>query len=665
MIKVGERLGRFELLRELGRGSHGVVFEARDTLLNELIAIKTLNPWLSGDPTLRERFKRELILTRRVSHPGVCRLHDLHEEDGTLFISMQLVDGRSLSQLLRDDAPSLRRVIQLLRGVCGALAAAHEQGVVHRDLKPANVMVDAKDHVMVLDFGIATAAGVGQLTRPGQALGSVPFIPPEVWEGQPASQLGDQYAVGIIGFAAATGTLPYRGVNPLEVADAIKGAQPTLRERWADVDPAFERVILRCMARKPEDRFADIKAVDEALAQLDPASSSLPPGGALPQPATVQSDPEEAASSPEALQNAVNPNLTVEDMEPITMHTGIIDVTPSRPAMQSAAERPQPEMTVRVLRPDFLTDMGPRLERQAATAAGEVTSPVPVSPASSFADDLGEPTLPPNHTPLYAAAVAAVVLLVIVIAVVAGSGDDAPPNPDQIAAVGGDAVVPTDAPLMTDAGAGVGELAVVPDVAVVVADAGEIPDFVDAGAVPDSAPPDTAPDLVAGSADAGIAEPVADLDSLDAPPPTTVRTPKTTPTTPTTPTTKPSKPTTASKPSEAPAIAVALAARARGIRPGDVPALDQALQRARRAADKSGVEKGAAQARAVLDGVVVDKAFVGKKLARFNTAFDAAPPPVQARVKPMSKEVVVRFAKGDWATANARLNDAFDAMKKK
>jgi serine/threonine-protein kinase len=179
-MKVGDRLGRFELLRELGRGSHGVVFEATDVLLGERVAIKALQPWLAGDVTLRERFKRELVLTRRVSHPGVARLHDLHEENGILFISMQYVEGKSLSQILRAGLPSEERVIHILRGVCGALAAAHAEGVIHRDLKPANIMVTDVDKVIVLDFGIATATGVGQLTRPGEAMGSVPYVPPKI-----------------------------------------------------------------------------------------------------------------------------------------------------------------------------------------------------------------------------------------------------------------------------------------------------------------------------------------------------------------------------------------------------------------------------------------------------------------------------------------------------
>jgi serine/threonine protein kinase len=132
VLKIGDRLGRFELKTELGRGSHGVVFEAIDVLLNERVAIKCLHPWLSGDVTLRERFKRELVLTRRVSHPGVCRLHDLHEEDEVLFISMQHIDGKSLSQILRAALPTPDRVIQILRGVCSALSAAHARHAVER-----------------------------------------------------------------------------------------------------------------------------------------------------------------------------------------------------------------------------------------------------------------------------------------------------------------------------------------------------------------------------------------------------------------------------------------------------------------------------------------------------------------------------------------------------
>jgi len=209
LIRVGDNLGRFHLDRELGRGSNGVVFEATDTLLRERVAIKLLHPWLSGNPEMRERFKRELVLTRRVNHEGICRLHDIHEDGDTFFITMQYIEGRTLSVVVRDDGIlSPRRAVRVLRRLCIGLSAAHHAGVIHRDLKPGNIAVRSDDGVTILDFGIATAADVGHLTRPGQTVGSLRFIPPEVWEGKSGAAHRDNYAIGVRANACRGGRRP-------------------------------------------------------------------------------------------------------------------------------------------------------------------------------------------------------------------------------------------------------------------------------------------------------------------------------------------------------------------------------------------------------------------------------------------------------------------------
>ncbi|MDP2343894.1 MAG: serine/threonine-protein kinase [Deltaproteobacteria bacterium] len=624
MIKVGERLGRFELLRELGRGSHGVVFEALDTLLNEKVAIKALQPWLANDPTLRERFKRELILTRRVAHPGVCRLHDLHEDADAFFISMQLVEGRSMSEVLREEAPPVGRVIRMLRGICSALAAAHEQGVIHRDLKPANIMVDGKDGVVVLDFGIATAAGVNQLTRPGQAIGSVPFIPPEVWEGQSASALSDQYALGVIGFAAATGTLPYRGVQAIEVVDAIRSTTPTMRERRADVDPGYEAVILKAMARNPADRFANVKVLDDALAALQSGTWTPPVPAATTTTTTAVTAPPNPSSfgqgSPAAALEGEPAPTTLKmkpnfNLEPQTIGgSGIVSIPDAPTAEGRAIERteeavanafveptpmpigpkmPTTEKTMRVIRPVEVTDERPRRERDVVAA----TTP------TSFTD----------RRPLIALAGGAVVVVAVAVAAALWP----PPAP-----------VAVEAPVVA---------VIDPQQPVVVVDAGtEL--TADAGVVAEVVADPIEPDPIIED------PPIVDIDADP-----TVR--------------KPNRSI-----SSAPLLAVLAEVRTRGLRTGDVKELDDAIARAQRAArsgDRPGFDTATAKAKATVTATSVDKAFVARKLARFNAAFDTAKPEVQARVQPISRDVSQRFGKGDWTGANARLNDAFAMVKKK
>ncbi len=271
MIRVGDKLGRFLLNRELGRGSNGVVYEATDTLLNARVALKVLHPWLAGEPQVRERFKRELLLTRRVAHPGICRLFDLHEEKDTVFITMEFVEGCTLSQLLKDQGllhPP--RAIRILRSCAQALSAAHQAGVIHRDLKPGNINVRPDDSVTILDFGIATATDVGRLTRPGQTVGSLRYIPPEVWEGSPATALGDIYALGVISYACLTGRLPYDAPGAVMMLEVLKSSKPTpIPDINPQVDSILSDVVMKAMAIDPAKRYGSAGDFDHALEQCE------------------------------------------------------------------------------------------------------------------------------------------------------------------------------------------------------------------------------------------------------------------------------------------------------------------------------------------------------------------------------------------------------------
>lgn len=661
MLKAGERLGRFELLRELGRGSHGVVFEATDTLLNERVAIKALQPWLSGDPTLRERFKRELILTRRLAHPGVCRLFDLHEDGDAFFISMQFIEGRSLSSVIRDDAPGLNRIVRLLRGVCSALTAAHSQGVVHRDLKPANIMVDDNDHVVVLDFGIATATGVGQLTRPGQALGSVPYIAPEVWEGGAPTPLGDQYALGVIGFVAATGTLPYRGNNPLEVVDAIRAGAPTLRERWSEVDPGYEKIILRMIARDPAQRFKDVAVVDAAFAELRlGAGPAVPTAPDAPAPVTLE----------------VRRALVTDDERdgPLrTVESGVVEL-PRDPTVQlgSVADGDVVPLPEAGTMPEVAALGAPApisaLESLSSSSARAQPDAAPRAPTAALAEDatgafglamtpstnagvdplqtqvdqdrFSEPTdIGPRiereqkraDAPLHVRHLAVAAQNPDVTAV---DDDDlaadiaAARGPSRrifyaVAALGGAAIALAAIVLSREAG---------PDAVVVDAGVAVAAVVVDAGAAATAAS-----DVV----DAGaVAQPDVPLVVPDD-----------------------TKRDVKREVKRDPYQALVADARTKGVRTGDVPAFDQAMAHAR-AATGPARDQEVLAAKKLLDGIVVDKAYVGRKLAYFNTAFDKAPAATKERLKPVSKDVLARLAKNDWRGANALLNQGFELLRK-
>ncbi len=299
----GSRLSRFLLEETLGKGASGVVYLARDTLLDQAVALKVLHPWLVDDPEVRERFKREIVLTRRINSAGVSRLHDLHEEDGHTFITMEYVAGETLAALIhREGRQPPARVLEILRGIVPALQAAHDVGVVHRDLKPGNIMIKPDGSVCVLDFGMATGNDVTRITQAGRTVGSLRFIAPEVWQGEQATSQSDLYALGVVLYACMAGRLPFEASTPAEAFKAQKQGPPSLLEHNPDVSPAVDAVVRRAMARRPSDRYANADALLSAFARAvngeEPTSST---GTVLVREASA------AASSQEGPAVAVEP----------------------------------------------------------------------------------------------------------------------------------------------------------------------------------------------------------------------------------------------------------------------------------------------------------------------------------------------------------------------
>lgn len=276
--------GRFEIVQLLGQGGMGSVFEAQDRALETRVAIKMLRAEVSRFASARERFRREIQLARQVTHPNVCRIFDLFEDsDGWSFLSMELLDGESLAERLeRGGAVEPDDALPIVKQIAAALGAAHRVGVVHRDLKSANVMlVPEGDDIraVVTDFGLATTARPGEesllhLTRTGQLLGTPAFMAPEQLEGGEITAATDIYAFGIVMFEMLTGRLPFEGSTPYSIAARrLNEEAPSPRHHLPDLELPWERTILRCLERRPEDRFA---TVEEILSSLEGDSVSLP-----------------------------------------------------------------------------------------------------------------------------------------------------------------------------------------------------------------------------------------------------------------------------------------------------------------------------------------------------------------------------------------------------
>jgi len=279
LILVAER---YEILNLLGEGGMGSVYRARDTLLDEIVAFKVLRRELAANPDLIDRFKREVKLARRVTHPNVARMFDIGEHEGATFLTMEFIDGEPLTSLMEREKLPLEAVTMIAADVCAGLAAAHRAGVVHRDLKPDNVMVGRDRRVVITDFGIARGPVASDATVAGLVLGTPAYMAPEQVEARSdIDARADIYALGVMLYELLTGQLPFSGTSAFTLAAARLTQPPPdpklLRE---GLPPTLSRVVLTCMARDRGQRYSTADEVAEALARATPTLTQ----GAAPIP---------------------------------------------------------------------------------------------------------------------------------------------------------------------------------------------------------------------------------------------------------------------------------------------------------------------------------------------------------------------------------------------
>ena len=276
-LAVGERFaGRYDILELLGSGGMGVVYRAYDREVGEAVAIKALRPDLGEiDATLLERFKQELRLARRITHRNVVRTYDLGEVDGLYYITMELVRGTTVAMLIREagrlDVPA---TLTIGKQVCRALEVAHDEGVIHRDVKPQNLLVDHAGFLKVMDFGIARLAehhsepGRG-LTAAGVVVGTPQYMAPEQLFGEPVDGRADLYATGAVLFECVTGRPVFEAPSLVALlARHLDDAPPDPRRLNTDVPESLAAVILRALARKPQDRWPTASHFLHALEQV-------------------------------------------------------------------------------------------------------------------------------------------------------------------------------------------------------------------------------------------------------------------------------------------------------------------------------------------------------------------------------------------------------------
>lgn len=258
------KIGRYELLDEIGRGGMGCVFRARDPILERVVAIKTLSVDLQAEPASRARFVRETRSAARLQHPNIVTVFEFGEQDGAPFIAMELLDGESLAEALRGGRlADLGRRLEVVVQLCEGLAFAHASGVVHRDVKPNNVMLLPGGRVKIVDFGVAWLEGSASTTRTGQLLGTPQYMAPEQFLGHPVDHRGDQWAVGVILWELLAGRRPFDAPTvPSLIYQVVHQPLPPAPE---SAPPALVEVAAKALAKRPEDRFANLEAMRDAL----------------------------------------------------------------------------------------------------------------------------------------------------------------------------------------------------------------------------------------------------------------------------------------------------------------------------------------------------------------------------------------------------------------
>lgn len=253
---------RYRIISLLGHGGMGEVFRADDLTLGQPVALKFL-PESTIDRSMLERFRNEVRIARRISHPNVCRVYDMGETDNHIFLSMEYVDGEDLSSLLRRIGRLPRdKALEISRKICAGLAAAHDKGVLHRDLKPSNIMLDARGEVLIMDFGLAGLAHEIEDVRSGTSA----YMAPEQLAGKEVTPRSDIYALGLVLYELFTGKPAFEGKTRDEIMRARRESTPhRLSSLVRDLDPAVELVILRCLEEEPELRPSSALIVSAAL----------------------------------------------------------------------------------------------------------------------------------------------------------------------------------------------------------------------------------------------------------------------------------------------------------------------------------------------------------------------------------------------------------------
>jgi len=317
MPELPEKIGRYEVLAIAGRGAMGVVYKARDPLINRIVAIKIVS--LSAHLTEEQRkeyslrFTREAQAAGNLHHPGIVTIFDVGEEEGLPYMAQEYIEGQSLSQYIKEkQVLPLAQAIEIARQVADTLAYAHREGVVHRDIKPDNILIDKDGRAVITDFGVARLSS-SELTRTGEVLGTPHFMSPEQVLGKTVDGRSDLFSLGVVLYVLLTGKRPFSGDTISSICYQIVHEEPQPLPAAKGLPPEIAEILRKLLAKNPDDRFADgnelLAALDVAvdptlsvepgtLAMEDPTRLSRPSGNAAGAPAPALAAPGRGGGSP-------------------------------------------------------------------------------------------------------------------------------------------------------------------------------------------------------------------------------------------------------------------------------------------------------------------------------------------------------------------------------
>ena len=345
VLPAGLEIGhRYRVKSLLGMGGMGAVYLVHDKGLDRDVALKLIRSDIAEDPDALERFKREIQLSSRVTHSNVLRVFDLGESDGIQFLTMQFVDGRDLSTILKKQGKlPVERLLRVFRQTAEGLKAAHDQGVIHRDLKPQNIMLDSADRVYVTDFGMAKSSEQSGMTQTGAVIGTPFYMSPEQVKGEPVGPQSDIFSLGVILYQMATGTVPFSGATPFEVMMVRVQRRPKpAKELTPELPVYLQKIIERCLVVDPALRYQN---VGQILADLD--SESRPLGDFVPSDVAPLAQADGGGDRPSrccsraavsgSTRKAGEPRSPPRSRNPCSWR-----ISPITPAMRSSTEHSSP-----------------------------------------------------------------------------------------------------------------------------------------------------------------------------------------------------------------------------------------------------------------------------------------------------------------------------------